>query len=1382
MVRAFDKLALSNGVATTETHLPEQGERLVGCGIAPSDHAITIVDPASHLACADGKIGEIWFRGPSAAKGYWRQDAETNLVFQALGPDAGKGPFVRTGDLGFVDDGELFVAGRIKDLMILRGRNYYPADFEQVLDEKVAGLRPGCNAAFLAPAEGRDSEERLVLVAEVQRDYMRANGEASIYQAIRAAIAASSDIGIGEIVLAPPSAVPKTTSGKVRRKACRDAYLEGTLPVLARSSRSMPLSGSRGSADSAQTARSAEIEKVLRQYLAELLRCSDVGLCADATIHSLGLNSLQLVELKHSLDAALRIDLPLASLFSDQSIPDLAMEVAALPSVPQSDPPKDAAKTGLSFTQHAMWTVHQLEQGSNSYNLHLALDIDGGLDVARLRVALAMLMERHEQLRTTYRTTQDTATCVTQSLEALPEWFSEVDAEGWSIDRLQNDLADRAAQPFDLENAPPLRIFCYRRGTTRSTLFFGAHHIAIDLWSLLVFLRQLDVAYSALRAGRLPKLPHGPSYSDFVARQTHYVTGYSADRDWGYWRLQLDGTLPVLELPTDFPRPAFVHHEGASELLRLDESLTRKLKFLANQKGVSLFSLLLSTYFVLLHRYTGKVDIIVGVPSSGRLQGEFSELVGNCVNPLPLRRQVGPSQSFISFLQEVQAQVTGALEHQEFPFPLIVERLKPERHGDQWPIYQTSFVLQQAQSGMPEAFAALALGESGDAFPLLDGLATPLAVKNRVENFDLELMAATLGERIILSFQYRTDLFSPDRIGRMARHYSILLEAIAAGPEHRISELPMLSSEERHRLLVEWNDTAADYPRDRCIHQLFEDQAARSPDAVAVAFEDEELTYSQLDARANRLAHALIEQGVGPDVIAGICLERSLDMIVGLLGILKAGGAYLPLDPDYPQVRLAFMIEDAAPKLVLTHEALRTRLPATTRTLCLDTDRPAIERHGTASPSLRANPQNLAYVIYTSGSTGKPKGTAVDHGGVVNRLEWMQARYPLASSDAILQKTPYAFDVSVWEFFWPLRIGGRLVLARPEGHRDPAYLKGVIEREQITTLHFVPSMLHAFLASETLPEQGSLRRMFCSGEELSPALVAQVRAHPSIELHNLYGPTEASIDVTAYACSREGTDRLVPIGRPISNTQIYLLDSALTPVPVGVAGELYIGGAGLARGYLGRPDLTAERFVPNQFGEAGERLYKTGDLARYRDDGNIEFLGRIDHQVKIRGFRIELGEIEAALCRIPELREAVVLAREDQPGDKRLVAYVVPRKAEGPPNSELRAALARDLPDYMVPAAFVTLDALPLTPNGKIDRKALPAPDIGAQVAHRYVGPRTPTEETLCRIFSTASASRTISLSSGGIPSRQFRLPLGAVALGSTFLLARFSSFQRWGT
>jgi acyl-CoA synthetase (AMP-forming)/AMP-acid ligase II len=603
MVRAFDKEAMSNGVAVADAQLDEAGEGLVSCGSAPSGHSIRIVDPKDDLPCPDGKVGEVWFRGPSSTEGYWRQEIETDQVFHAGIAASNEESFVRTGDLGFIVEGELFIAGRIKDLIILRGRNYYPADLEQVLDERAPGLRPGCNAAFLAPSSEPEADDHLVLVAEVRRDHLRAHGEAAMFQAIRAAVAEASDIGVGEIVLAPPGAVPKTTSGKVRRKACREAYLDGSLAILARSGQKPSRSGlSDASRGSEQAAASVEIERHLRRYVANILRCSDAELPPAAAIQGLGLNSLQVVELKHAVDAQLGVDLPLALLFSDRSLSRLAAEIATLPTGAGSNPLADAPKLALSYAQQAMWTVHQLESESVSNNLHLALDIDGPIDVARLQVALAILMERHEQLRTLYRSSQGEGRQLAPPLEALPEWFAQIDAEGWDIDKLQADLARRAAQPFHVESAPPLRVVYYRRGADRSTLFFGAHHIAVDLWSLLVLLKQLDAGYRALETGRLPKLPEGPSYADFVCRQTRYLAGPLAERDWTYWRGQLEGPLPHLELPNDFPRPAFRRYDGASELLRLDGALTAQLKSLANREGLSLFSLLLAAYFTLLHK------------------------------------------------------------------------------------------------------------------------------------------------------------------------------------------------------------------------------------------------------------------------------------------------------------------------------------------------------------------------------------------------------------------------------------------------------------------------------------------------------------------------------------------------------------------------------------------------------------------------------------------------------------------------------------------------------------------------------------------------------------------------------------------------------------
>lgn len=781
-------------------------------------------------------------------------------------------------------------------------------------------------------------------------------------------------------------------------------------------------------------------------------------------------------------------------------------------------------------------------------------------------------------------------------------------------------------------------------------------------------------------------------------------------------------------------------YRGASQALTVGPELTAKLKVLGQRHGATLFMTLLAAYKVLLYRYTHQTDIIVGAPSSGRVQGRFASVVGNFVNPLALRTHPSADLLFSVYLEQVRDTVLGALAHQDFPFPILVERLQPERHGNEWPIYQTWFVLQQAQSAIDRGLAQLALGEDGPILLLGDWQIHSVAAHERVENFDLKLMAAECERGLLFSFQYRSDLFEKESITRMAGHFETLLKGIVATPEQHLSELPLLGDAESQRILQGWNATQTPYPEKGWLPQLFERQVDRTPESPALLFGDQSLTYRELNARANRLAHTLNRGGVGPDIIVGLCTRRSIEMVVGLLGIIKAGGAYLPLDPDYPQGRLAAMVEDSNAAWILIQAGLETVVPSYVGyVLTLDPELSACAGEPDTNLDLVLHPPNLAYLLYTSGSTGKPKGVAVPHQGIRNRLMWMQQRFRLTEGDSLLQKTPYTFDVSVWEFFWPLLAGARLVVAGPEDHKDPEQLISLIERHGVTTLHFVPSMLRVFLEAPSLVQCKSLRRVICSGEALSADLQERFYAQFNAELHNLYGPTEVSIDVTAWPCPRDAKEASVPIGWPIANTQIYLLDGRLNPVPVGVASELYIGGVQLARGYLNRPDLTAATFIPDPFGEAGGRLYRTGDLARWRADGAVEYLCRIDHQVKVRGFRIELGEIETRLLQHPIVTEAAVIAREEAPGEQRLVAYVVVAEGEHSESAtlnHLNQHLRETLPDYMIPAAYVFLDLFPYTSSGKLDRKMLPAPDVSAQVAHQYVAPRNSIEATLARIWA----------------------------------------------
>ncbi len=866
-----------------------------------------------------------------------------------------------------------------------------------------------------------------------------------------------------------------------------------------------------------------------------------------------------------------------------------------------------------------------------------------------------------------------------------------------------------------------------REGAREHVVAVAMHHIVSDGWSTDIFIGEFVRLYEAFSAGRASPLEELPlQYADYALWQRGFMQGEVLERQLAYWRGRLADAPPVLELPTDRARPAVQDHAGATHRFEVDKTVAEALRRLGRRENATLFMTLLAAFQLLLSRYSGQSDICVGAPIANRRRVELEGLIGFFVNTLVLRVDASGNPSFLDLLGRVREAALGAQAHQDLPFERLVEELQPQRDMSVSPLFQVMFVLQNSSAQDSTATRGLC--------------AQPYEMKHRSAKFDLSMVIEERGESLSATLEYATALFDAATIAGLAQHFCILLEGIAANPHSRLSELPLLGAAERHRLLIEWNATASAYAQDACLHTLFEAQAGLRPAATAATFENQRLSYGELNARANRLAHALRRRGVGPEVVVGLCVERSLEMIVGLLGVLKAGGAYLPLDPGYPGERLAFMIADAAPALILTQEALRGRLPDHVATLCLDAEWAAVAAESDGDPCAETRAQNLAYVIYTSGSTGKPKGVGVSHRNVTRLFGATEIVYGFVAQDVWTLYHSFAFDFSVWEIWGALLYGGRLVIVPYLVSRSPEAFRELLVREKVTVLNQTPSSFYQLNTTDAAQEAAqplSLRLVIFGGEALERRRLASwfdrhVSGGP--ELVNMYGITETTVHVTLERLSKDNARD--SIGRPLSHLQIYLLDPHMTPVPVGVAGELHIGGAGLARGYLKRPDLTAARFVPNPFGGAGERLYRTGDLARYRADGNIEFLGRVDHQVKIRGFRIELGEIEAALSRLPQVREALVLAREDVPGEKRLVAYVTGDEGAQPDAAALRAGVSRELPDYMVPSAFVVLEALPLTPSGKIDRRALPAPDGAAQLARRYVAPRNAAEEALCRIFA----------------------------------------------
>jgi len=1005
----------------------------------------------------------------------------------------------------------------------------------------------------------------------------------------------------------------------------------------------------------------------------------------------------------------------------------------------------------LSFAQQRLWFLNQLEPNSCAYNMPAAYRLTGQLNITALEQSLNEIIRRHEVLRMTFPavngqpsqaiTPSITLTLPLTDLGEHPETETEV--------IVQQIATEEAQQPFNLAQEPLFRAKLLRLTEAESVLLLNMHHIVSDGWSFDIFFQELAALYSAFSTNKPSPLPELPiQYADFAYWQRQWLQDKVIESQLSYWRQQLSGSLPILQLPTDHPRPPVQTYRGKYQSLKLPLNLTKALKALSQQEAVTLFMTLLAAFQTLLSRYSGQEDIIVGIPIAGRNQVETEGLIGLFVNTLAIRTNLSINPSFRQLLSQVREVTLEAYDHQDLPLEKLIEELKSERDLSRSPLFQVMFVFQNTPSKPWE----------------LPGLTiTPLEVHSGTSKFDLILALEETSEGIKGGVEYNTDLFEAATITRMVGHFQTLLESIVANPQQRLSDLPLLTAAEQHHLLVEWNNTRTNYPSNACIHQLFEVQVERTPNAVAAVFGSEQLTYRGLNHRANQLAHHLQGLGVGSETCVGICVERSLDILVGLLGILKAGAAYLPLDPAYPQERLTFMLEDAQVPVLLTQQRQVEKLPShRAKVVCLDTDWDAINRESQENPISSVTADNLAYVMYTSGSTGRPKGVSVIHRGVVRLVKG--ANYAnLAAEEVFLQLAPISFDASTLEIWGSLLNGARLVIFPPH---TPSLeeLGQVIQQYQITTLWLTASLFH-LMVDERLEDLKPLRQLLAGGDVLSvPHVQKFLQKIGDCKLINGYGPTENTTFTCCYPITEpDQLGNSVPIGRPITNTQVYLLDSHLQPVPIGVPGELYIGGDGLARGYLNRPDLTEEKFIPNPFprskgsGDTGsqgskeeqssnpERLYKTGDLARYLPDGNIEFLGRIDNQVKIRGFRIELGEVESTLSQYPAVRQCAVIARIDTDSDKRLVAYIVADQQQKPTTDELRRFLKQKLPDYMVPSAFVFPDALPLTPNGKIDRRALPAPDqLKQEPGSTFVPPSDDLEIQLTKIWENVLGKKPI--------------------------------------
>ncbi|HEX8282859.1 MAG TPA: amino acid adenylation domain-containing protein [Pyrinomonadaceae bacterium] len=1169
-----------------------------------------------------GVPGELYLGGACVSRGYLDRPALTAERY-VPNPFAAGERMYRSGDVvRYLPSGDIEWLWRKDEQVKIRGFRVELGEVETAL----AG-HDAVRAASVIVREDEPGDKRLVayLVAEEGASPSDAELRAHLHESLPEYMVPSAFVLLPEM--------PLTPSGKVNRRA---------LPAPGEAAE---LAG----ANRREGART-EIEELMCTLFAQVLRVREVG--ATDSFFDLGGHSLLAMQLVSRVREALRVEVGLQKLFERPTPRAMAEEVESAlrggegPACVRIERAGRADALPLSYAQQRLWFLDQLEPGSPAYNIPVALRLRGQLDARALEAAFNEIIRRHESLRTTFG--EDAEGDPIQVVG--PAWELYLEVEDVDAAEVASFAADEAGAGFDLAEGPLLRARLLRVSEEEHVLLFTMHHIISDGWSMNVLVREVTTLYEAFATGGESPLEELPvQYADFAVWQRAHLAGGALDRQLGYWREQLAGAPAALELPTDRPRPAVLGDAGATRSLAVSAEVAQSLKELGRKEGATLFMTLLAAWQSLLSKYSGQEDIVVGSPIANRNRAETEGLIGFFVNTLVLRTDLSGDPEFRELLRRVRGVTLGAYAHQDLPFERLVEELQPERSLSHTPLFQSLFALQ---STMPETLEATGLAlESWEP-------------EQERAKFDLTLAAIEAGGALNLTLEFKTELFDAATAERMLGHFARLLEGIAADPGRRLSELELLGDNERRRLLVEFNDTATDYPRPVCLQQLFERQVGLTPEAAALVFEEEELTYRELNARANRLAHRLRRHGVGPDVLVGVMMERSTEMVVALLGILKAGGAYVPLDPAYPADRLAFMMEDARIGVLLTQERLLGSLPEErpATVVALDTEAGALGAESADDPLPVTGELNLAYCIYTSGSTGRPKGAMNTHLGICNRLFWMQEAYGLDADDRVLQKTTFSFDVSVWEFFWPLVTGARLVMARPGGHQDGAYLVRVIREKRITTMHFVPSMLQVFLEEEGVGDCDQLRRVVCSGEALPFDLQERFfEKLGGVELHNLYGPTEAAVDVTFWPCVKDSRTGVVPIGRAIANTQMYVLDRGMNPAPVGVPGELYIGGVQLARGYLSRPALTAERFIPDPFSsEPGARLYRTGDLARFQPDGNIRYLGRLDHQVKVRGFRIELGEIETALAAHPAVQEAAVVVREHAPGDQRIVAYVVP--------------------------------------------------------------------------------------------------------------------------
>jgi amino acid adenylation domain-containing protein len=1263
-----------------------------------------------------GSAGELYIGGDGLARGYLNQPQLTSERFAKVRLGNDEVRLYRTGDLvRYLPDGNLEFLGRSDDQVKVRGFRIELGEVQHQLAEL-----PDIDAAVVIAREDEPGDRRLVAYVTLADKNRKELDQDEIIEGLRRDLQSRLPDYMVPSAFVILDEFPLTANGKLDRKA-------------------LPVPGYTSSRKYVAPATETEID--LAQIWANLLKLDPDTISATANFFELGGHSLLSVRLLTQIRAQWNVELQIRDIFDAPQLSSLAVKIDHSSDTVVRPPVVARARVTndlpTSFAQQRLWFIDKLGGGSPQYNMPGALRIQGSFNEDIAERALRRIIERHEPLRTVFRNGED------GPLQHIGETFNfhltRLDLSSLASEEQEQRMMEAAnadaAKPFDLSADLMLRASFMRLSEEEGVLLFNMHHIASDGWSMGILVKEFSELYEAFSQGRPdPLRPLVVQYADYARWQREWLEGEVLERQLAYWESQLADLPQVHGLPLDRPRPAMQTFNGAIHTFELDRVMLAGLKQIALSEQATLFMVLQGLFALLLSRHSSSHDIVIGTPVANRLQQELEPLVGFFVNTLVLRADCSWSQRFQDYLRHIKKINLDAQANQDVPFEYLVERLKPQRSTSHAPLFQIMFNMNTNEQWEGE---------------LKELTLTPLRSDSVAVKFDLMLDVLEEAEGLRLSFAYNTDLFDESTVVRLGEHFGNLARGVAANPDEPIERLPLLSESEQQHLLYELNETAADYPRETSLHELFEAQVELKPEAVALVFGDSQLTYQELNEQANQLAHYLREQGVGPDTLVALCVERSPAMVVSLLGILKAGGAYVPLDPDYPAHRLAYMIEDSGPAVVLTQASLAHSLNLTNaRILRLDTDREVLAAYPTHNPrpeEVGLTAKHLAYIIYTSGSTGVPKGVAIAHGNATTFIHWASEVFDQQALRGVLGATSICFDLSVFEIFVTLSRGGQLLLV--ENVLQLASLPAAAAME-VTLVNTVPSAMAELLRVGALPKSVAVVNL--AGEALPPELVAELYASTQVQhVYNLYGPSE---DTTYSTYTEVRAGERVTIGRPIANTRAYVLDERWQIVPMGVIGELYLGGAGLARGYWRRPELTAAKFIPDHLsGEQGARLYRTGDLVRYLAHGELEFLGRVDHQVKLRGFRIELGEIEAALQLHAALGQAVVTQREDAPGDKRLVAYVSPERNghKEISNAELihalRHHLRSQLPDYMVPARFVIMDQLPLMPNGKVDRKSLPAPQDSAPLGE-YIAPSTSTEEALQTIWQAVLAISSLSV------------------------------------